>query len=326
VRVKAGAKLELWIVAEDADGDPLAATASGLPAGATFAPALLRLSWTPTAAQAGDHVVIVHVSDGTKEATRAIVLEVIQNHAPIFFQRAYSLGVGQFGHLVFGADDSDDDELSYHLANLPAGASFDPVRGVLQWRPARGAVGKHRFRVSVSDGMAQTEAEFEVEVSPASEDAWATFLQPGVGASGYFPRDPDAGSFYGGSFRVSLLSWIHRSETPGPGYGRIYFGGELLASSESELSALFSYGVGFEVSIERNPTRRVLIPMYGLELGGLVHDELGSPFQLTPFAGLELFGDADISLSARGGYRVVPARFERLSGAHIGLSLDAHLW
>jgi hypothetical protein len=270
--------------------------------------------------------VILHVSDGTKEATRAIVLEVIQNHAPIFFQRAYTLAVNQFGRLVFGADDRDGDELSYRLANLPAGASFDPVLGVLQWRPAPDSVGKHRFKVSVSDGMAETKAEFEVEVAPASEDAWATFLQPGVGASAYLPRDPDAGSFYGGSLRVSLLSWIHRTPAPGPGYGRIYIGGALLASSEPELSPLFSYGMGFEVSFERNPTRRVLIPMYGLELGGLVHDELGSPFQLTPFGGLELFGDAAVSVSARGGYRVVPARLERLSGAELGLSLDAHLW
>lgn len=326
VRVRAGAKLELTIVAEDADGDPLAATALGLPAGAVFDPAVRRLSWTPTAAQTGDHVVILHVSDGTKEATRTVSLEVIQNHAPIFFQRAYTLAVGQFGRLVFGADDRDDDVLSYRLAKLPAGATFDPVLGVLQWRPAPGSAGKHRFKVSVSDGMAQTEAEFEVEVAPASDDAWATFLQPGVGAAGYFPRDPEAGGFFGGSLRLSLLSWIHRSEAPGPGYGRIYIGGELLKSSEPELSAMFSYGVGFEVSFERNPTRTVLIPMYGLELGGLVHDELGSPFQLTPFGGLELFGDADVSLSARGGYRVVPARFERLSGAHLGLSLDAHLW
>ena len=82
----------------------------------------------------------------------------------------------------------------------------------------------------------------------------------------------------------------------------------------------------FELSVERNPARRVLIPMYGLEAGGLVHEDLGYPFQVTPFAGLVIFAENEVSLSARGGYRWVPARFEELSGAELALMLDGHLW
>ena len=333
VVVKAGTQLELTLVAVDPDGDPLIVQAFGLPAGASFDPASRQLTWSPSLAEAqsGSHVVVFSVSDGTKEATRALSLTVVRNRAPVFFRRAYSLGVGQFGRVAFAADDADGDELGYRLLNPPPGATFDPVQGVLQWRPRADAAGLHRFRVCVSDGVAEVTEEFEVEVSAPSEEAWAAFLQPGGGFSGYLPRNAhadgaDAGSFWGARVRVSLFSWLHRTEAPGPGYGRLYLGAEFLVSTEDGVAPLFGYAAGFELSIERNPTRRVLIPMYGLELGGLVHDELGNPFQATPFGGLVLFADRGVALSARGGYRWVPVRFDELSGAQLELVLDGHLW
>ncbi|HEY6724444.1 MAG TPA: Ig domain-containing protein [Polyangiaceae bacterium] len=324
--VKAGTQLELTLVAADPDGDPLLVQALGLPGGAAFDPALRRLSWSPTLAQAGSHVVVFSVSDGSKEVTRALSLTVVRNRVPVFFRRAYSLGVGQFGRVAFAADDADGDALSYRLLNPPPGATFDPAQGVLQWRPRADAVGRHRFRVGVSDGLAEVTEEFEVEVSAPSEEAWAAFLQPGGGFSGYLPSDAEAGSFWGASLRVSLFSWLHRTEAPGPGYGRLYLGAEFLLSSDDTVAPLFGYMVGFELSVERNPTRRVLIPLYGLEVGGLVHEELGYPFQATPFAGLVLFADRGVALSARGGYRWVPVRFNELSGAQVQLMLDGHLW
>lgn len=326
VVVKAGTQLELTLVVQDADGDPLVVQALGLPAGAAFDAELRRLSWSPKRAQTGAHVVVFSVSDGTKEATRALSLTVVQNRAPVFFRRAYSLGVDQFGRVAFAADDADGDELSYRLLNPPPGAIFDPVQGLLQWRPGAEAAGRHRFRVSVSDGLAEVTDEFEVAVAAPSEQAWAAFLQPGASFSGYLPRSEAAGSFWGASVRVSLFTWLHRSEAPGPGYGRLYLGAEFLLSSEEAVAPLFGYMVGFELSVERNPTRRVLIPMYGLEMGGLVHEEFGNPFQATPFGGLVLFAEGGLSLSARGGFRWVPARFDELSGAHLELALDGHLW
>ena len=324
VIVRAGAKLELTLVTDDPDGDPLIVQAAGLPAGATFDAASRRLTWIPARAEAGTHVVVFSVSDGRKEATRTVSLRVVQNRAPVFFRRAYSLAVGQFGRVAFAADDADDDELSYRLLNPPRGATFDPTLGLLQWRPE--AAGRHRFRVSVSDGLAEVTDEFEVVVSPASEDAWATFLQPGVGASAYLPRAADAGSFYGGTFHVSLISWIHRTQAPGPAYGHVYLSAEFLGNTEDEVAALFGYTAGFDLSFESNPRRRVLIPMYGVEVGGLVHQELGHHFQITPFGGLMLFASRAVAVSARGGYRCVPTRFDELSGAYAALLVDAHAW
>ena len=326
VVVKAGTTLELTLVAQDRDGDPLVVRALGLPAGAAFDPTLRRLTWSPTFAQTGVHAVVFSVSDGSKEATRTLALSVVRNRAPVFFRRAYSLGAGQFGRIAFAADDADGDELSYRLLNPPPGAVFDPVQGVLQWRPDAEAAGRHRFRVSVSDGLAEVTDEFELEVSAPSEEAWAAFLQPGGGASGYWPHAPSVGNFYGGALRISLFSWLHRTEAPGPGYGRLYLGAEFLLSSEQAVAPLFGYMLGFELSVERNPTRRLLIPLYGLEVGGLVHAELGYPFHATPFGGIVLFGDRGWTVSARVGYRWVPVRFDELSGAQGQLMFDGHLW
>jgi hypothetical protein len=89
---------------------------------------------------------------------------------------------------------------------------------------------------------------------------------------------------------------------------------------------MFAYAAGLSLSLEKNPSRRSFIPVYGLEAGGFVHQLMGNPFFVTPYAGLHLFADRDVFITARGGYRLVPSQFTRLSGWHAVLAADVGLW
>ncbi|MCY2990701.1 MAG: Ig-like domain-containing protein, partial [Planctomycetota bacterium] len=74
-QVQLGKTLSFTVAATDPDaGTTLTYSASGLPDGATLDPATGLFRWTPTAGQLGEHVVRLHVSDGTDTTSESIVL------------------------------------------------------------------------------------------------------------------------------------------------------------------------------------------------------------------------------------------------------------
>lgn len=68
--------LTFSVEATDPDGDELAYSASGLPAGASFDPATRTFSWTPDYTQAGEYTVTFTASDGTKSYNLSASKEV----------------------------------------------------------------------------------------------------------------------------------------------------------------------------------------------------------------------------------------------------------
>jgi len=322
-----GEPLVLGVVVDDAELDPVSVSVAGLPQGASFSPELRQLSWTPNPRQRGEHILLFRATDGRHEASRVLVVKVTPNRPPQLFRRSYDLVVGQHGRLVFVADDADGDELEYTLLNIPRGAQFDPSTGVLSWQPLEAQLGRHWLLVEVSDGSAKTRHHYEVMVSDKSTDAWGAFFMPSLGAAAYAPRArAEVGTFLGGALGISLVSWIHRTDAAGPSLGHIYLRGEWYESTQGDVPPLFAYMAGFSLAFEHNPTRRYLIPGYGLEIGGLVHEMLGSPFQLTPYGELYLYATRGLFVRGRGGYRMVPARMSRLGGVHAGLEVELSIW
>lgn len=66
----------LALTASDPEEDPLTYSASGLPRGATFDKATAMLTWRPSEADIGDHVVRVTASDGSLQTTSDITIHV----------------------------------------------------------------------------------------------------------------------------------------------------------------------------------------------------------------------------------------------------------
>ncbi len=72
--------LTFGVEATDPDGDAITYTASGLPAGASFDPAMRQFTWTPGYTQAGEYTVTFTASDGDKSyslsSTKSVTITV----------------------------------------------------------------------------------------------------------------------------------------------------------------------------------------------------------------------------------------------------------
>ena len=74
--VKPGEPCVKYVLACDPDCDPLTITVSGLPNGATWDPQARVIKWTPTANDAGVHIVTVTADDGKAATTRPFAMIV----------------------------------------------------------------------------------------------------------------------------------------------------------------------------------------------------------------------------------------------------------
>lgn len=326
-----GRQLVLTLDVVDPEGAPLRVSAFGVPEGAQFSEELRTLTWTPSARERGMHSIRFVVSDGCKEQSRVLSLQVAENRAPFFQTTERSALAGQLSQISLAASDPDGDSLTYTVAGLEPGATFDPLTAVLAYRPGPDDEGKHTLRVTASDGTLSATEEFTIDVQPPQSSRarreWSSFLLPGLGYSVYSPREREIwGRFHGVALELLLAAWIHRNDNRGPSHGRVYVSAEVLQSTRDDVSLLFSYALGFSLSLERNPHRTFLIPNYGLDLGGIIHDGIGGHLQATPYVGLHLYSNPNVFLSARLGYRLVPSELERYGGMHASVGGDFSVW
>jgi hypothetical protein len=329
-----GKSLRFTLISEDPDGQAVQMRALGLPPMATFDEVTATFAFTPSPAQKGEHVVRFLASDGRVQTQRMLVIRVTDNHPPKLDLQDVTLSIDTPRSIGLKSESSDvdSDDLTIAVANLPKGATFDAGNGVIRWRPTEDDLGEHHLTVTVSDGLAQTVAPLKLEVVEAQQEAkrstqWESFLLPGIGYSGYLPRDRDHfGTYHGVALEILLGAWIHRNNNRGPSHGRIYVQAELMQSTKSEITKLFGYALGFSLSLERNPHRQWLLPVYGLDVGGIISESTGGYFQALPYAGLHVYSSPNVFINLRGGYRFVPRAIERLGGAHLGATLDYSIW
>lgn len=329
-----GEPLELGVEVSDPDNADLKVTVEGLPAGATFSDEQRILRWTPTPAQRGLQSFRFIAWGGMKQAVRELHVEVTDNRPPYFrVQKRHVEAGSSVSTISFAAEDPDHDPLVYTIQGAPPGSQFDSSTGVLTLsRLADDDVGTRRVTATVSDGAVRVTQVLSFEiVEPESRRSyrtnWESYLMPGVGYSVYAPSDRDTfGTFQGVSLELLIGTWIHRNENRGPSHGRVYVNAEIFDSSDSDVANLFAYSFGFSLSFERNPQRKWLIPVYGLELGQVFHETFDSRFQATPYFGFHVFSDPNLFVSARGGYRMVPSDMEHVGGLHAGANLNFSVW
>jgi hypothetical protein len=329
--VHVGQRVQFVLLARDPEGRPLSVRAFGLPQGATFSDQVQTFTWTPSPAQRGVHTIRFVASNGAREATRALTLIVGNNRPPSFNQTHYSVRAGETAQLSFTADDPDGDALSYSASHLPSGARLDRDSGIFSWQPTDDDIGELEVEVTASDGSERVAQNLSVEVTPSDDDTspseWESYLLPGLGYALYAPHQRSQwGLLHGVALEVVGGAWIHRNDNRGPSHGRIYLSTELLNSTESGVPILFTYALGFSLSLERNPRRTWLIPVYGLDLGGMLHRDMGAHFQTTPYLGVHFYSNPNVFLSGRAGYRLVPTDLETLGGWHASVGGDFSIW
>jgi hypothetical protein len=196
---------------------------------------------------------------------------------------------------------------------------------VVEWTPADGEVGTYELDLEVSDGRQTASRKVRLVV----EEEINSFVMPGVGYVLYVPNNTDAlGTFHGVSAQFNIWSFIHRNEKRGPSHGRMYIAFDLAASTKTNASALFEAAAGFTLSVEKNPSRRWLIPFFGMELGIFFQKQTETLAIATPILGAYLWSGPNLQLVLNAGY-LLPfssGKFDDVRGFTAGLGAHVALW
>ncbi|RJP75880.1 MAG: tandem-95 repeat protein, partial [Desulfobacteraceae bacterium] len=157
-----GVELELIITGKDPDGDSLTYTAvsegaDALPSGWDFDADTQRFSWTPGFEEDGNYQVTFAVTDSGSpryEDAKTITISVGDvNRSPVLSPIGNkTVNEGSTLSFTITATDPEGDSLSYSAANLPAGASFNPVSQRFTWTPGYDMAGSYNnVRFTVTD-------------------------------------------------------------------------------------------------------------------------------------------------------------------------------
>ena len=178
-----GTPFQLTLYATDLDQQPLTFSAIGLPPGATVTPSSIygqaTVSWVPTAADAGVYAVTFMVTNtgngnpalvASDQATINLVVRA-SDQAPVLQNPGNpSIAEGQTLTVALAATDPDGDTLTYSVANAPAGATFDPAKGILTWTPTFAQAGDyHNVIFGASDGLLSSSQSITIHVTQAAQ-------------------------------------------------------------------------------------------------------------------------------------------------------------
>lgn len=154
----AGEPIALTARASDPDGDSLVYSLLGAPDGVVLHATRGEITWTPSAAQgSGRYTFTVRVTDDgnpalSDEETVTLTLNAAPTLDPVGSQVVV---VGsELSFRVSGLDpDGFPGSLSYSVAGLPAGASFDPASQTFTWNPTPADGPRtHHVTFTVTDG------------------------------------------------------------------------------------------------------------------------------------------------------------------------------
>ncbi len=155
-----GVTLRVELTASDPDGDRLTWELLNGPEGATLDPATGAFEWTPSIGDAGEHSVLVRVTDDgvpPRSVESEWTLVVLAADSPLNQPPTvpalpvYRSHPGLPIAWPIGASDPDGHELAYAAASLPDGAELDSATGELRWTPTAEQLGPHWVPFAITD-------------------------------------------------------------------------------------------------------------------------------------------------------------------------------
>ena len=167
--VNVGGSFLYSVIARDAEGDPLNYRLLEAPEGATISSTTGEISWTPTADQLGQQVIVIEVSDGfggaATQAFSVLVGDGIVNLPPQLDSVAPRFtAVGSDYEYQIIATDPEATALSYAVSRGPDGLTVD-ANGLVTWTPAANQTGQFVVTLVITDaGGASTVESFELDV------------------------------------------------------------------------------------------------------------------------------------------------------------------
>lgn len=146
----------------DPDGDEIALRLGGAPEGMMLENGIL--TWQPSFTQAGEYRVDVIANDGKDDTILTLYLQVENvNRLPeITSEPVVSVNEGDEYRYNVRAYDPDETPLTYRLIRGPEGMEMQGRH--LHWKPDYGMAGEYSILIAVSDGEAEVDQEFVLEV------------------------------------------------------------------------------------------------------------------------------------------------------------------
>jgi guanyl-specific ribonuclease Sa len=178
-----GDPINLQILTNDADGDPLTYSQSNLPAGLSLntSTGLISgtISYSAAETSGGIYAVTITATDQHSTAGSASFTWTVTDYNPppvVTNPGAQSSNEGQPVSLQIVATDANGDTLTYSPSNLPLGLSLNSATGLISGTPSNQSAGTYQTVISVSDGTSTTQAAFQWTVADITSP---TVLNPG---------------------------------------------------------------------------------------------------------------------------------------------------
>jgi hypothetical protein len=219
----------------------------------------------------------------------------------------------------------DTQHPTYVVSGLPASAQATSVEdGVdVLWTPGDGDAGLHDLAMRVTDGPTTAERKVRIVV----EHVHHAFFAPGAITTIYVPNDTgNLGVFIGGGVEIVIYAFTQKGHPWFPSHGRFYFDLEFLGSTQTKVDGMINGMLGFDISLERNPQRRFLLPVVGAEVGVAFQKQTGDFGWGMPLAGLYLWSSPQLRIAMRGGYLLPTTSAQDTRGVRIGASADVAWW
>jgi RHS repeat-associated protein len=140
--------------ATDPDADPITYDLSLAPAGMTIDATSGIITWSPGAAESGDHTVIVRASDGRQGfAVQSFVLNVAAVNTALVITSTPDLSAVATAAYAYQlrAQDAEGDTLAYRLKTAPQGMTINATTGLISWTPGESQTGPFSVEVEVTD-------------------------------------------------------------------------------------------------------------------------------------------------------------------------------
>lgn len=166
----------------------------------------------------------------------------------------------------------------------------------------------------------------KAQLSSPIENHQAYFL-PGAGYTAYFPKGLDtSGYFHGALIEYVFYNGINQDDGWGASHVRFYGKLSIMNPNNTKLSSLFAYTLGLDFSFEKNPKRNVLIPYFGVEMGGLSSKTYSTNFGFYPLIGIRFLALKRLNFGASALYAYPIKEFETFRGWQTQATINFSLW
>jgi hypothetical protein len=150
------------------------------------------------------------------------------------------------------------------------------------------------------------------------------FLMPGV-MSTYFQPNAGLGAFYGGGFQFAPVQWSHNNDKFGPSQVSLITQAAFLTSQKAP-SVMSIFEGGATASLERNSSRRWMIPYFGAMFGAINQQQLGTSGYAYPLLGVHFYYHHNLMIDGEGGYHFPFQDIDQMRGPRAQLAARFSLW